>query len=263
MMDETIQDERRRNTAKRHMEQAESLEKEGLFQEAIVELEKALRVSDDKTPIYKNLAELYRSQRRLDEAIVSIKKVVKADSGDVRAREMLLEMLLEINRFDDAIQEAKNLLKISPRSLSAREVLSIAYLQKGMFEKALQVTNEMINMDPTSPVNHFKKAVLYQQKGDVGSAIHEFTRVLEMQPDADMAVEAQQAIETLDSHQLRHIVMLAVEDYIFRTKLIHDPESAAVERGYYLSYAGMAALKQIQFDELPDIYSEWKQKYYH
>ena len=57
--------------------------------------------------------------------------------------------------------------------------------------------------------------------------------------------------------------MLAIEDYIFRAKLIHDPESAALERGYYLSGAGISALRQIQFDQLPEIYSEWKQRYYH
>ena len=129
----------------------------------------------------------------------------------------------------------------------------------GMFEKAIQVTNELITLDPTSPLDHFKKAV-FQQKGEVGSAIHEFVRVLEMQPDMAMAEQAEQAIETLDSYQLRHIVMLAVEDYIFRAKLVHDPKSAALERGYYLSYAGMNALKQIQFEDLTDIYSEWKQK---
>jgi len=76
-------------------------------------------------------------------------------------------------------------------------------------------------------------------------------------------LQAQQAIEALDSYQLRYIIMLAVEDYIFRAKLIHDPESASLERGYYLSVSGMAALKQIQFDDLSDIYSEWKHKYYH
>jgi len=199
----------------------------------------------------------------VNEAILAIKKAVKLKPDDVQAREMMLEILLEVGRFDDAIREAQELLRVSPRSLSARDVLSIAYLQKGMLERALQVTNELINLDPTSPINHFKKAVLFQQKGDIGSAIREFSRVLEMQPDSEMAQDAERALETLDSYQLRNIVMLAVEDYIFRAKLTRDPESAALERGYYLSESGMAALKQIQFDELPDIYAEWKQRYYH
>ncbi len=84
-----------------------------------------------------------------------------------------------------------------------------------------------------------------------------------MQPDAEMAGDAQQAIDSLDSYQLRHIIMLALEDYIFRAKLVRDPEAAALERGYSLSYSGMAALKQVRFEDLPEVYSEWKQRYYH
>jgi len=263
MSDEGTGSRKHRKSIQEYLDQAAKLEEQGLFRKAVGELEKALRRTADKSPIYKRLADLYQGQRRLDDAVAALRKAIRADREDVQAREMLLETLLELSRFDDAIKESKELLRVSPRSLSAREVLSSAYLQKGTLEKALQVTNELISMDPTSPVNHFRKAWLYQQKGDVGNAIHEFTRVLEMHPDTEMARYAQQAIDTLDSFQLRHIVMLAVEDYIFRAKLIRDPEAAALERGYYLSYSGMAALKQIQFDELPEVYAEWKQRYYH
>lgn len=252
-----------KRAAKSHMDRAAEMEERGRFREAISELEKAVRTATDKPLVYRELAELYRSQRQMDEAIDAIKQVIKHEPNDLQAREMLLEMLIELGRFDDAIRESKDLLKVSPRNLSARDVLSIAYLQKGMLDKALQVTNELVRLDPTSATNYFKRALLYQQKGDYGNAINEYSRVLEMHPDDEMAEDAQQAIDSLDSYQLRHIVMLAVEDYIFRAKLIRDPESAARERGYYLSYSGMSALKQIQFDELPEVYNEWKQRYYH
>jgi tetratricopeptide (TPR) repeat protein len=256
-------DRRLRKTAQEYLDQASKFQEDGQVTRAIAEVMKAARVSSEKGPVYRNLARLYRSRRKMDDAIEAIQKAIKANPRDTESREMLLEMLLELGKFEQAIVEAKNLLRISPRSMSARDVLSIAYLQIGLLEKAIQVTNELITLDPTSAANHFKKAVLFQQKGEVGSAIHEFGRVLEMGAELDMANEAREAIDTLDSYQLRHIVMLAVEDYIFRAKLIHDPESAAMERGYYLSYSGMSALKQIQFDDLTDVYSEWKQKYYH
>jgi len=263
MTKQDAQSKKRRKGAEMHLERARKLEEEGLFKEAVQALEKAVRGAEDKVPVYVNLAELYRSQRNVEQAIVAVEKAIKLAPNDLRLREMLLEMLLELGRFDNAIEESKSLLEFSPKSLSARDVLSIAYLQKGMLDKALQITNELVSLDPGSPVNHFKKAVLYQQKGDIGSAIQEFSRVLDMHPDAEMAKDSEQAIDTLDSHQLRHIVMLAVEDYIFRAKLIRDPESAALERGYYLSYSGMSALKQIQFDELPEVWTEWKQRFYH
>lgn len=246
-----------------HLTRARRLRKSGDLEGAVTALQKALRGADEKSLVYMELADLYRGERKFDLAIEVVREAIKLRQGDVQAREMLLEMLLEIGRFDEAIEESKTLLKLSPKSLSARDVLSIAYIQKDMVERALQVTNEMITLDPSSPANHFKKALLFQQKGDIGNAISEFSRVLEMEPDDEMAEGAQQAIEALDTFQIRHIVMLAVEDYIFRAKLIRDPESAAVERGFSLSYSGLNMLKQIQFDELSDVWSEWKQRFYH
>ena len=253
----------RRKKLEEHLSKADDYERQGLYMRAIKELEKALRVASDRSGIYRRLAELCRRQHMLDQAITVLKKAIKLDQNDVQARELLLECLLEIGRYDEVIHESKEMIKHHRRSLTARDALSLAYLQKGMLEKALQVINEMISLDPLSPAYHFKKAVLYQQKGDIGNAIHEFTRVLEMQPDPEMAQDAERALENLDAYQLRRIIMLAVEDYIFRAKLIRDPVAATLERGYYLSEAGFATLKQIQFDRLPEIYAEWKQRYYH
>jgi len=250
-------------SARSYLARARRLRKNGDLEGAVTALQKALRGGGEKGELYMELADLFRGERKFDLAVETIRRAVEHSQGDLQAREMLLEMLLEMGRFDEAIEESKTLLKLSPKSLSARDVLSIAYIQKDMVERALQVTNEMITLDPSSAANHFKKALLFQQKGDIGNAINEFSRVLEMEPDDEMAEGAQQAIEALDTLQIRHIVMLAVEDFIFRAKLIRDPESAAVERGFSLSYSGVNTLKQIQFDELSDVWSEWKQRFYH
>lgn len=246
-----------------HIELATHLQELGLFEAAISELEKARRATSDKLPIFRKLAELYRGQNQIDKAITTVKKVIKGAPHDLQARGMLIDMLLEVGELDTAIEESRALIRMNPRSINARDALYFAYLQKGMFGKALDAANEMIHLDPGSPVNHYKKAFAHHEKGDVGGTIHELSRVLEMQPDEEMAQDVQQAIEKLDSQQMRSVVMLAMEDNVFRTKLIHDPEAAVAERGYFLSYAGIAALKQIQFDELPEIQSAWKQRYYH
>lgn len=254
---------RRRSSIVLLLEQADRLISQDKINDAIGILENASRRMRNKVPIYLKLAELYKGQRQYENAVNTLQNAILSNPDNIRIREMLLETFLEMSRYDEAIRESRELLRISPRSLSARDVLYFAYLQTGMLEKALQVTNELISLDPVSPVNHYKKAFIHHEKGDIGGAIHELTRVLEMQPDDDMAEEAQEALDKLDSHQIRHIIMLALEDFIFRTKLIRDPETAAIERGYYLSYSGMSMLKQIQFDDLPEIYTEWKQRYYH
>jgi tetratricopeptide (TPR) repeat protein len=262
MPDEMRYVEKRSESAREHLAQAARYQEQGLVTDAISELEKAVRYAPDKALVYRELALLYRDQRQAGNAIANIKKAIKAEPADTQSREMLLEILMDLNRFDEAIEESKELLRFSARNLCARDVLSIAYLHKGMIEKALQVTAEMIKIDPMSPDNHFKKAVLHQQKGDVASAIHEFTRALEMGPDDETAQHAMHAIEMLDSYQLRNIIMLAAEDHIFRAKLNRDPQSAVMERGYFLSYSGMSTLGQMQFDDIPQMYSDAKKRHY-
>ncbi|MHB0997692.1 MAG: tetratricopeptide repeat protein [Armatimonadota bacterium] len=254
---------RRRTSAEIALEMANNLIADNKYSEAIKLLETKSKRVKNKTLLYKKLVELYKNQKMYDSAIRILKQAVETDPQNIHLKEMLLETFLELSRFDDAITESRELLRISPRNLSARDVLYFSYLHKGMLEKALQVTNELITLDPASPVNHYKKAFVHHEKGDIGAAIHELSRVLEMGPDEEMAEEVQDALEKLDTHQIQHIIMLAIEDFIFRTKLIRDPEAAALERGYYLSFSGMSMLKQIQFDELPEIYTDWKQRYYH
>ena len=111
----------------------------------------------------------------------------------------------------------------------------------------------MVHLSPLDPAHHFKKAVLFQQKGMIGSAIQEFIRVLELEPEDEMANDAREAIEALDGHQMRQILMLATEDMVFRAKLRRGAENATRERGFALSFAGIAALQNVDFDSLAEL----------
>jgi hypothetical protein len=87
----------------------------------------------------------------------------------------------------------------------------------------------------------------------IGSAIQEFIRVLELEPEDEMGADAREAIEALDGHQMRQILMLATEDMVFRAKLRRSAEEATRERGFALSFAGIAALQNVDFDSLAEL----------
>ena len=52
---------------------------------------------------------------------------------------------------------------------------------------------------------------------------------------------------------MKQIIMLASEDTVFRAKLRRNAEEAARERGFSLSYAGFAALQQLDLDGLAEL----------
>jgi len=227
-----------------------SLERQGLYDEAIKVLEKAIALVPDKISHRIRLAELYRAQRKMESAIEELKRAIELDPCNATTQEALLQMYVEAGQYDEAIIGSKGLLRKYPKNLFALDVLGLAYLQKGLLDEALQVTSRLVHLDPLDSANHFKKAVLFQQKGDCARAIEEFTRVIEMDPDGEMSDDARQALAALDSYQLRQIAILAGEDRLFMAKLLRDPEEAVRERGFVLSYAGMLALRQIDFPSL-------------
>lgn len=242
---------------------ADSLARDGRFDEAALRMEQALQMDPGNPAYLLRLAGVRRGQGRTEEAIDLACRVLDAQSRCSEAQEFLLQLYLETGQYEEVINRGKHFIRAVPNSMQARDLMGAAYLQLGQLDKALQITSELIRLDPTDAVNHFKRAVLYQQKGELGKAIREFIRVVDLDPEGEMADDAREAIASIDSFQLRQIIALAIEDRLFRAKLIRDPESAPTEKGFFLSSGGVATLKQVDFDGLGDPSGPGDQPTYH
>lgn len=247
----------------RGLRRADALIASGQIEKALTHLRKLVIDLPHSTPGYLRIASLLREKKRADEARDVLKTAVAAAPASPAPREALAEVCLESGRWEEAILHSRALLTLSPRSLFARDVLSAAYLQRGFLDQALRVTEEMIRIDPADAANHFKRGVLLQQKGLVGAAVSAFCRVLSMDADPDVAAESRAALEMLDGYQIRQILTLAVEDIPFRVNLRQDAAAAITEKGYLLSEAGLSALCQISFDDLPGAPAGWRHYHYH
>lgn len=242
------------------MRRAESLVERGQLEEAVASLQEAIAICPQDPKCSVRLANIYRAQNRMGLAIDAMHRAVELDPHNAGMQQLLLCTLIELGKYDEAVHASKQLLKKSPKNILARDVLGIAYLQQGRLDQALKVTDELIRLAPTDAANHFKKAVLLQQKGEIAPAMVLFILALEMDPNSDVADDAREAIAALDSYQLRQILTVAVEDTVFRTKLMIDPDSTLQERGFRLSSSGIATLRQIDLNDLP---GDSKARYYH
>ena len=248
----------------RGLRRADHLATQGSIDKALARLQKLINEVPTSARPYLKIAALLRENKSPAEALPLLTQLVFRAPHLLFPREVLAELFLEAGRWDDAIVHGRILLEQSPRSLLARELLSAAYLQKGEFDRALLLTAEMIRLDPNDPGHHFKRGVLLQQKGQVGAAVLAFSRVLEMGGgDVDAADEARAALEMLDSHQIRQIITLAVEDVAFRFRLYRAPEETLAAKGFILSPTGLYALCQMRFDDLPAPPSGWRHLRYH
>lgn len=242
------------------MRRAETLVERGELEAAIASLQEAIAICPQDPKCSVRLASIYRAQNRMGLAIDAMYRAVELDPHNTKMQQLLLCTLIELGKYDEAVDASKQLLKKSPKNILARDVMGIAYLQQGRLDQALKVTDELIRLAPTDAANHFKKAVLLQQKGLISPAMTSFILALEMDPNGDVAEDAREAIAALDSYQLRQILTVAVEDSVFRAKLMIDPHSTLEERGFKLSSSGIGTLKQI---DLNDLSGDSKARYYH
>ena len=81
--------------------------------------------------------------------------------------------------------------------------------------------------------------------------------------DPDLAARAREAVELLDSLQLRQMITLAADDPVFRARLQRDP-SEARRAASSQRKSGPAALQQIELEQLPSLSSfQWPRRNYH
>ncbi len=238
-----------------HVELAVALARTGELDQAVDSMSQALQIAPERPDYYYSLAALLRETRRLPDALEVLTSGLELDPENGDMLEAAAEVALETGDMPRAIGCAQKLLRVNRNSLSARDVLGVAYLQQGRINDALRMADQMVAISPLDPSHHFKKAVLFQQQGMLREALNEFVRVIHLAPETDMGEEARSAVEAMDNHQVRQILLLASEDSIFRVKLRRDPVSAVHERGFFLSETGESALQSLNLEEL--LSAEW------
>ncbi|MDR3707581.1 MAG: hypothetical protein P4L33_04730 [Capsulimonadaceae bacterium] len=203
---------------------------------------------------------MHRAVCEFEDAVVAFRRASGVAPHTPDPHEALAELYLDAARYDDAIAESKALLRLIPHSLAARDVLSTAYFQKGLINKALETMNEVVRLVPSDPLGHYKRGILFQHRGDWRHALHEFTRAAEMASEGSIEQsEAESAIEALDQHQIRQILMLVGEDRLFMLHLLRDADEAAKERGYYLSPGASAFVAQVTAEQMENHDPEFPQ----
>jgi tetratricopeptide (TPR) repeat protein len=242
-----------RRIAAQEVRRAERLAESGQVAEAIATLDYAITLGADPYTCYLRQARLFQGRRQFREAITAAEKAIAVQPNRLSAREAIIALHLESREYERAIIASKALLKISPRHVPAHDALGAAYIGLGDTAAAIRVANELIRIDPINPSHRFTKAHLAQHLDDIPTAVEEFQRVCELAPDSDLAENAQEQLQTLDSHQLHQVMTLAVEDSLFRCKLLRDCEEAVGERGYALSEMGKHLLHEAieGLDQLP------------
>ncbi len=139
-----------RNELARH-NLAMTLGNQGRLDEAIAQLEEAVRLAPDYALAHGNLGAMLLKKGRLEESILHSQAAIKLRPNFAGAHRNLGAALGAKGRVDEAIVELKEAVRLAPGDPEARYNLGFALASKGRWDEAIVQYRELVRLQPANP----------------------------------------------------------------------------------------------------------------
>jgi len=132
----------------------------------------------DNVPALVGLGRAQTGKGSADEAIVTLEKAVKLDAKDVAARRSLGEARLVKGDLDKAKTDLEAATKLDPKDpLSARSLVE-THIRAEKFDAAGKEAERFAKAVPESAMGHFLKGLVLDRKGETKDAIEAYEKAI-------------------------------------------------------------------------------------
>lgn len=158
-------------------------DKLGRYEEAIAELNEALRLNPGYIEVHNNLAVTYDRIGKRDEAVRELREALKLNPGYTEAHNNLGNIYAGSGRYEEAIIELGEAIRLNPGYAVARNNLGNIYVLQNMLMEALKEFQEAVRLDPDSVYPRSNLGNIYTDMGRYEDALREFNEVLRRDPE--------------------------------------------------------------------------------
>ncbi len=172
--------------ARKAFEKGQDRNKKQKFEEAQLNLAKAVELHPQYSEAWYELGRAYVGLKRPDDASSAFKKAVEADARFVKPYLGLLDLSLNSNNWDQILAASGSVLKLDPYSYPQAWYLnSLAHLQLQHFDDAEKSARETIKVDRDKrfPKVHHILGVVLANKNDFKGAAGSLKSYLELNPN--------------------------------------------------------------------------------
>jgi tetratricopeptide (TPR) repeat protein len=170
-------------TADCHDFLAAILAKQGQTDEALAQLEQAIRVFPESATFHSRLAVELKRQGKFDRAIDEWRQVVRLNPNSPQPRVGLANTMLANGETARAIHECREVLKDEPDTIEAIFVLATALAAEGKAEEAIPALQRALQIDPQSAPVHFRLGLALNDQGDSKQALVHLNEAVRLKPD--------------------------------------------------------------------------------
>ncbi|MCZ7400350.1 MAG: tetratricopeptide repeat protein [Candidatus Methanoperedens sp.] len=154
----------------------------GMPEEAVNELKEALKLNPDYTEAHCNLGNIYARSGRYEEAAGELQEALRINPELAIAHNNLGNIYALQRRNEGAIQEFKEALRINPDYAPAHNNLGNAYAETGRHEDALREFQEALRLDPEFPEAYLGMGLVYYAQNSFERAAQAMIRAVCLSP---------------------------------------------------------------------------------
>lgn len=153
----------------------------GRYDEAIVELKRAIQLYDKYVDAHNNLGVTYRKKGMLNDALQEYQSALQLNPRYPYAHNNLGVLYARSGRVDLAIDAFRNAIEIKPDYADAHNNLGAAYIKQGFYEKAIDECLAAIRFNHRYKDAYYNLSVAYFNSKQFDKALDSSKRVLSME----------------------------------------------------------------------------------
>jgi tetratricopeptide (TPR) repeat protein/serine/threonine protein kinase len=185
-------------------------------------------------------------QRRPDEAIAELEQAIRLAPNLSLLHEDLGIICCDGKQdYDTAIREFKEAIRLDPRRATTHFNLGQAFREKGLIEDAIRAYEASIRLQPDNAVAHLNLGVVLKAKGEYAKAIAEFEQAIRCDPK-DAGPHVNLGAYWCD---VKHDYDRAIAEFREAIRLKPDESVAHFNLGIALSRKGLLERAAAEFEE--------------
>ncbi len=133
-----------------------------------------------------------------EEAIDELNAALKLKPDLVDALILRASSYLFGKEYDLAIADCEEAISLSPNHSNAHLCRGGVYYMKGDYDRALADCTRAIEVNSNDPLAYFCRGDVYKKKGDKQAAVAEYKQAMQVSKDSDVRQKAEEQLKALD-----------------------------------------------------------------
>jgi Flp pilus assembly protein TadD len=166
-----------------HQKMGDAFNEKGQIDEAINQLQEALRLKPDNSAVRNNLGIVLAKKGRFDEAIRQFQEAIRLQPDYAGAHNNLGTAFNMTGQTDAAIYQFQEAIRLQPDYAGAHNNLGAALFTAGKTDAATRQFQEALRLKPGDAKVHYNFGVALLKQDRIADAIGQFRETIRLKPD--------------------------------------------------------------------------------